>query len=326
MALAPTPKTARAIVIRGTLEYPPDPATTEVVITGTMDAAEPIPPEPPPADHAYFDQLVARPECKKNFSLRDPAQLATRADGGYAQNNSAPLTFTYDPAADLDPRRQDAAKGVIEARHQSCVNQVRLPLPDPGEASLLVTWDAWYGAEFRYQAAGISTYKTFQLDSPKDHIWTEIRSQFKGAPEAGRPEAVAAVDVRFYGTVGKQLGDGVSDEDPLSPQLAEFFIMPERWIRYWVFFEPAGEWRLFSLWVADEATDPIELHHQLPMKPNKPKGAARWHQFWLEYNTSDDTSAETRTDLVTYCRNVAMLVGVSDLGPLLARPMVGAGR
>lgn len=78
--------------------------------------------------HAYFDALVARSEFFKGASFRPAAgqpatsvhyekQLLGRQAGGYAQTANASYGYwvSYDPAADRDPARQDAAKVIIPA-------------------------------------------------------------------------------------------------------------------------------------------------------------------------------------------------------------------
>ncbi len=76
--------------------------------------------------HAYFDALVSRPDFWKGYSLRPRAgqpatsvhyenQLKIRAEGGYLTTNASGTYVTYNPSADPDPNRQDAAKVVIPA-------------------------------------------------------------------------------------------------------------------------------------------------------------------------------------------------------------------
>src|SRR5689334_7354678 len=62
--------------------------------------------------HAYFNALVQRSDHWKSYSLRDPKQLEGPALGGYAVGNSEKWV-TYNPAADTDRHKQDAAKVVI---------------------------------------------------------------------------------------------------------------------------------------------------------------------------------------------------------------------
>jgi hypothetical protein len=129
---------------------------------------------PSRGSHAYFEALAARPDCMAAFSLRDAAQLDQ-----YTHSKRKPHYVTYDPANDPDPRRQDAAKIAVPAGKVSLPNQVRLPIGTSDGTTTLVTWDAWFGSEFRFDNTGIGTYKTFQFASPADRIWFEVRTKFK---------------------------------------------------------------------------------------------------------------------------------------------------
>ena len=132
----------------------------------------------PKGSHAYFDALVARPDCMSAFSLRDNAQLQE-----YKHSKAATQLVTYDPVNDRDPRKQDAAKLVVPAGQVSLHSTVRLPIGTQDGTTTLVTWDAWFGSEFRYENTGITNYKTFQFASPAKKIWFEVRTKFKGAEE-----------------------------------------------------------------------------------------------------------------------------------------------
>lgn len=264
--------------------------------------------------HAYFEALAARSECMVAYSLRDAAQVLQ-----YTQQKYQPKDVTYDPARDPDPRRQDAAKILIPAGKVSLPNQVRLPIPPVGSDSLLVTWDVWWGKEFGFDQTGLGNYKAFQLASPADRIWTEIKSDFNWAMRY--PSSVAVVHVRAYGEVAHgELGPSVTSEQPLSPMADVFAVRPETWTRYWVYFKPAGEFHEFSLWVADEGRDPVLINDRLPMKPNYAGGANGWEKFWIEYNTSGK-GVEELGPRVSYVRNVVMLRGVNDPSRLFARPV-----
>lgn len=129
---------------------------------------------PAQGPHAYFEMLSARPDCMAAYSLRDKAQLEE-----FKNSKRKPQRVTYDPAADTDPRRQDAAKIVVPAGKVSLGNTVRLPIGTSDGTTTLVTWDAWFGREFRFENTSIGNYKTFQFASPKDRIWFEVRTRFK---------------------------------------------------------------------------------------------------------------------------------------------------
>jgi hypothetical protein len=268
---------------------------------------------PPSAQnvHAYFDKLKAMPEKVADYSLRDQAQIDR-----YRVGRKQSTTVTYNPAGDIDPRKQDAAKVFIPENGVSLPNQVRLPIPETRDGSLLVTWDAWFGKEFAFANTKISNYKNFQFSSKS--IFTEVQSRFALA----KPPAVAMVSVRQYGAIDDkttQWGSTVNGirygSDNLGPMRADFAIMPETWTRYWMLFEPAGEWYDISLWVADENRDAVQILDKARIKPRE----RYWDLFWLEYNTSSEPpSVPARTG---YFRNLVMLKSVADPKKLFERPL-----
>lgn len=261
--------------------------------------------------HAYYLMLASRSDCIRAYSLRDPLQLATPGQGGFAHGNRA-LAVTYDPLNDLDPRKQDAAKVIVGTGSNSLTNQVRLPIPAYG-SSLFVTWDAWFGKEFAYPVHGIQNYKTWQFASPADQIWTEVRNRFSLAG----PGQVGKVDVRYYGS---SFGSGTfrGSADSIAPQSNPFDIAPETWTRYFVHIEalPSGFYA-FSLWMADANRGPVVL---LDRREIKPGSSGRWESFWIEFNTSTSTVTAGRPSLVAYVRNVVMLGGITNVASLLQRP------
>lgn len=111
----------------GTVPTPtPVPVPTPTPVPAPTPTPTPTPtPLPIPAgSHGYFDALCGSPMAFKCYSLRPKDgeavgtphyanQLKRILDGGYAFNNSAPLDVTYNPTADTDAQRQDAAKVVI---------------------------------------------------------------------------------------------------------------------------------------------------------------------------------------------------------------------
>ena len=266
--------------------------------------------------HAYFDALVARPEHWQSFSLRNQGQLQTRENGGYANCNKCPLDVTYAPASDPDPRRQDAAKVVIQAGKASLGNQVRFPMATSDAVSYFITWDAWYGAEFALSSAGIPQQKTFQFSS--DGIWFEIQTRFN-LNQSG----LAQVTTRGY-PGGNARGDSpafgpnVTDTNPL-PQVGTFSIKPERWTRYWVVIDQRpNDFDLASVWVADELTGPVQLLNGIQIDAIN----GTIDEFWLEYNTST-APLSGRGDLVSYVRNLVMMRNVVSPTGLMQRPNAG---
>jgi hypothetical protein len=260
--------------------------------------------------HPYFDGLAGRGDCVAAYSLRNMDQILAYTDATHKK-----LDVTYDPENDPDPRRQDAAKVVVPPNIPSLPNNVRVPIPMVGEDTLFVTWDAWMGKEFSHTITGVGNYKHFQFASPRDRIWTEVKSDFNKSS----PPALAMVEVRLYGQPEDgMIGPNVTNRHPASPMNAQFAIMPETWTRYWVYFKKVGEWHEFSLWLADASRGPVLINDRLQIKPHP--ASAGWASFWLEYNSSSFGKAEGYPARTSYVRNIVMLKGVTQPTTLMARP------
>jgi hypothetical protein len=263
--------------------------------------------------HSYYTMLASRSDCARAYSLRDPAQLATRANGGFSVKNSVAPAVTYDPAV-------DAAKVVINAGSANLSNQVRLPIPAHAPQSLFVTWDARFGPE--WINGGIQDQKTWQLASPADTIALEIRNRYAQGNNQN-PGSVALIDGRLYPEGGYTVGPNITAHGTLAPQVGKFYIQPDRWTRWYAFLKPpsgGSVWWEYSLWAADAQTGVVQIFDKLQLRPNPNSTTGGWESFWLEFNTSSNTRAGTTFDLVAYVRNVVMLKGVSDPTSLLIRP------
>jgi hypothetical protein len=224
--------------------------------------------------------------------------------------------ITYDYQGDQDPRRQDAAKVVVPADKVHIPNQVRLPIPPVSGGSLLITWDAWWGQEFRFANTDIGTYKSFNVASPADNTRMDHRTRFDRAQGTS---AVGMVDVR-YSADGDPWGPNMLNNLPIAPQAAQFAVQPETWTRYWVYFNPVGAFQEYSLWVADEQNGPVVLIDRVQVMPSSRSARREWESFWLEYDTSSKSIPARRGPLVGYVRNVVMLRNVPDVMSLLERP------
>jgi hypothetical protein len=284
-----------------------------------------VPPTPPPpasgGDHTYFDSLVAHPAFYRGYSLREAWMLETVDNGGYSRTNKRPQAVTYDPANDPDPRRQDAAKVVITEAGNSLQNQVRVPIGTSDGHTYLITWDAWFGAEYAYATAGIPQQKTFQIAS--DGIWYEIKLWFGGGGGGLDPESLAWVRARGYNRTkiaGAGFGPNVTDDNPLSPMVEQFQLQPETWTRFWARVDQrANDWDLVSLWVADVNTDPVQV---LDGRQMATALSGNIEEFYLEYNTSTGEVIPGRGDLVSYVRNIVILKDVADPVAVMQKPVV----
>jgi hypothetical protein len=254
----------------------------------------------PTASHSYFESLQANPNLAVAYSLRDQGQLDQYVHGPRPSRD-----ITYDPAHDGYRLAQDAAK-IVVGRNASTIQQVRLPV-NSGAAKTLITWDAWWGAEFRTDRGGMATQKTFQIASALDNSerFLEIRTRFSLAA----PPAICTIDMRTYGPIGSN----VTDDDPVSPQLAQFQVAPNTWTRFWVEIEISPDaFDRVSFWVADTVRQPVQL-----LDRREIDSAGALTDFWLEYNGS---AARSGGPLVGYVRNLAVLRNVTTTASLLQQP------
>jgi hypothetical protein len=284
-----------------------------------VDESEPAAAAPVPGPHDYYTMLASRPDCIRAYSLRDPKQLDHPKNGGYAHSNTRTLMVTYTYPNDPDPRRQDAAKIVVDISSNSLTNQVRVPIPKHSPDSLFVTWDAWFGREWQYGTSGIPDYKTFQFGSPYHDIHMEVRNRF-----AMSPTTAGIIDGRLYPEVGNySVGPNVTKWDTLEPRVASFHVKPETWTRWFAHFKaPAAgsPWYEYSLWAADATTGPVLIYDRLLVRPSPDSTQAAWESLWLEYNTSTATVKAGRPALISYARNVVVIKGLADPRSLLLRP------
>ncbi len=265
---------------------------------------------PPPSvqgegPHDYFNEMAARPDLLCAFSLRDQRQLDIEVRGPTTRT-----PITYDPANDRYPDSQDAAKVVVESGHTSS-RQARFPIRfDSGSG--LITWDAWWGAEFAFETGGVPQQKTFMIASPKTNSerWLEIRSRYA---KAVRPY-ISTIDARPYGELGPNTHKAGNH---INPMVGEFSVMPKTWTRFWVHVELIdGGFDRVSMWVADETRAAVQIYDRAEME------AGAISKFWIEYNASASRRARGAPGglLVSYVRNLIVLKDVKDVRVLLRKP------
>lgn len=204
----------------------------------------------------------------------------------------------------------------ISTSTNSLLGQVRLPMGTQDGHRYLVTWEAWYGAEYRFAHAGIPNFKTFQFDSPRRvggpaTIWMETNNAFQASPTTA-----GMLRGRYYQTALTPAGPGTT-VDPFGPRLTDFPIAVETWTRHWALIDQKSSdpnWTHYSLTVADPTRGPTLIFGALPVTV---LGGVR--TFWLEFNTSSDLLAANRGPLVSYVRNVVMLRDPVTL-PVMERP------
>lgn len=204
-----------------------------------------------------------------------------------------------------------AAGARIHLSTNSLPNQVRVPMGTRAGHTYLVTWDAWWGAEFSFDRTNVPTHKTFQFASRG--IWWEMQTRYAlGRGGAG----IGEVSTRTYSGVR---GPEVTSADPM-PQVGTFMIQPERWTRYWALIDQtASDYDRVSLWVADEQVDPVKIIDRMPLKAVN----GIIDEFFLEYNTSTPNLKAGRGPLTAYVRNIVMLQDVGNATSLMVRPLAG---
>jgi hypothetical protein len=320
----------------------------------------------PPGDgtaHTYFNALTSRSDHWRSYSLRDQAQLVRYSET--TREHTTP-DVNYIWPNDPDPRRQDAAKliipsdgsGVKKDTNRNSIYQVRVPMGgmELGH-SYLVTWDAFYGDEWRHPVSGLIAHKAFMLDGPFEpnggpKIWWETHHDYRGNKTypVNQAEEVGNLSVRYYGSSWKEI-DGKWIGCPAGPNVAsgsssftptlpyrQWKIQPERWVRHWVLVEYGMDsltiadyaggplttvsnpprGTLMSMWAADEDRDAVQIYNRLQVTLWQP-GV---REFWIEMNTSTNEVKVGRPNLVAYFRNIVMLkdVGYAGVPKLLQRP------
>jgi hypothetical protein len=285
--------------------------------------------EPP---HAYFEQLRSLPEHFAHWSLRDQQQLDELTNLGTSRY------FTYTFPADEYGFAQDGAKFFkpvddrLGAGSDSIPGNQQLRMPLQIESgSVLITWDFWYGPEFRHNIGRLANYKTFQVrqgNGTKENgrlLWTHV-NRFREGLAADEMSKV----FESLSAAGLPFPPGVSDREPLTPPGIGalggnvFGIKTGRWTRYWIEIAlsvPAtdprwrewkslnsqsmtlsGSWHMLSLWIADENTDPVRIIHRVPWATR----GTHLSSFDFEFNTSSTPPAQTGP-LIGYGRNVVVL-------------------
>lgn len=326
-------------------QLPSTPANLRVV-TGGAETPPPPPPPPPtpcviPASggpaHAYFDALVRRSEHVCNWALRSQAELNGLVADPVATN------FTYNPAADTHPDRQDAAKFVLMPGGSSSISgkqQLRMSIPALASGSVLLSWDWYWGREFRDNRGAVNHYKMFQAQIG-GHSWWTLMSGMAWASDTDERQVGMPNDQFRSGT----LADGVLKRGPFTPagpgtpdqtnnSGSQYPQHHSVWTRYWIEVkmlqppsafrewsdeylggaplganpdDPEGRWHMVSLWMADENRAPRRLIYRAPLNWNAALGwDPRLTLFRFEMNTSQSADS-LDGPLVGYARNTVLL-------------------
>lgn len=307
------------------------------------DAKPPAPspciaPKPGGSAHAYFDTLVQRPEHYCNWSLRSQAQLDSLVGDPVATN------FSYSPSTDFYADKQDAAKFVLLPGGPSSLpakQQLHLVFkPSLTSGSILITWDWYWGREFRENRGAVNHYKMFQV-MMGGHGWWTLMSTFDWASPTDTKQVGMAADSFRAGT----LADGAIQREPWTPSGpgtpdqrnksgSQYPQLHSVWTRYWIEIkmlqppsaftewsqtylngaplgpnlnDPEGRWHMVSLWMADEKRDARRLLYRVPINYDGNAGWNPWiSRFRFELNTSQPANSLTGP-LIGYARNMVVL-------------------
>lgn len=303
--------------------------------------------------HAYYNALVARPDVYRSWSLRSQSTVDTV--------NPVSSVWSYIWPADGYQDAQDAMKFMSAPRSSAAEQdsipssaQIKFPLAI-STGSVFITWDFYYGIEFKQHYGGVATHKAYQVgdgDSTGAYsIYCELRNGYKDAEAS---TAVAVYDNRCYQMKTESTHawfvPGLSTQPAYKPtgqgalDSQTFGIKANVWTRYFMELhtqktgDQFTEWnatstgtlpstttyRMFSIWLADEATDPTRVLYRVPWRLRK----TFLTKFVFEFNTSSPPSSNGNPVGMTgtqigYARNVVMLrdpvVSEAD-STLFARP------
>ncbi len=311
------------------------------IVSGTSPTPTPTPtPNPTPCStpqpsgktaHAYFETLANHSEHLCNWSLRNQAQL------DHLTADDVAKVWSYNPSGDTYANKQDAAKLLIPAglatSSISTYQQLRMPVPQIGGGSLLITWDWFWGPEFLSNRGGMNHYKVFHVIMGGHALWTLMHSPaWASGGDIGKIwDSMQTAGTYPAGLIRREpftpSGEGAPDQRSGSGE--QIGIQANTWMRYWLeikmfqppsaFVEwnrvtgttlqangsdPQGRWHMASLWFADEKRNVQRVLYRVPVS---------WNSLWdpnisrfdFEMNTSQNTGFIG--PWIGYGRNVVLL-------------------
>jgi hypothetical protein len=208
-----------------------------------------------------------------------------------------------------------------------------MPIPRIGSGSLLITWDWFWGPEFKTQRGAMNHYKAFHVMLGGHAIWTLMQSPaWAGGSDIGKLwDSLRTPGAAPAGMVVREpwtpTGPGAPDQRNGSGE--QFPIYANTWMRYWLevkMYQPPsaftewkavtgqtlqpnptdaqGRWHMASLWFADENRGPQRLLYRIPLG-----WGSTWdpnvNRFDFEMNSSQSTGFIG--PWVGYGRNVVAL-------------------
>jgi len=282
--------------------------------------------------HAYYNQLLLRPDLYRNWSMRANTSTDTH---GLLPSTMWSYTWPNDGYFDA----QDAVKLVKNpnpsTRSSDSIptgEQVRFPV-QVSTGIVVATFDWYHGIEFKLNSGTVQTHKFVQMasDGPSTghagDVYCELRTDFGFADGS---TDVAGISPRGYVmstvTGNAQFVPGLKSQQPYSPTgqgvpAALYRVKPNCWTRYWIemklkqdganftewnaistqALQAGSTYNMISIWMADEVTDPRRIIYRAPWRIR----GTYFQNIWWELNTS--WGPGQTGPLIGYGRNVVIM-------------------
>lgn len=233
-------------------------------------------PDPPQAGpHDYFSELLAFPQCREWWSLRNSQDAIDAMTHGTVPANADNPCFTSQADMAVITLFENIS-GVAAVGIGSC--QLRPSFVPISTGRSIFVWDMRYSPDWSAVRGEVGTHKMFQLAYGDDKRHIEVRCRYSGT---GPTDDVGTVEVTSYDS-GIAQGSG----DQLLPIPPTFSIKPGVWTRYIAVVDYTA--KTFSLFVLDETRDAVTIYDGISAPLLKPVNA-----FWAEINASKDRIGPT---------------------------------
>lgn len=266
--------------------------------------------------HDYYEELIARGDLFLNESFRSRFLYNTEGGTPPAGQRTGTVTYAYDNT-DTFALKQDAAKVSFAANSKGLSYKHKQPMAlTAGSGQYLITWDVYHDESMQTERNIVNTYKAWQIYTSA--IFFEIRYRLSSG---ALPTSIAPIDVRAYEEAYYGPGTTKGAGDAVQPQINAFAIAPNTWTRFWLLIDlkadGVSEYDEWSLWVADETRDAVQLFDRLKYNVI-PYGIKK---FWVEFDTSQ--SPRVGGEIVSYLRNWVVLHDPPDVSTLILTKPVG---
>ena len=218
-------------------------------------------------------------------------------------------------------------------------NYLRIPVGTADGNTYLFTWDGYWTTSYLGLGKWDSGQKTFQFTDKSESKLFEPKLWFDTTISGFDPQKhVGAVAARSYNSLntgqntwaetnGNTLGPGIPSHEDVK-RVGNFIIKPNTWTRWWVRIEQrANDWDYLDMWIADEATNPVQILSQIPISVGRSLDPAKQSVgfFWFELgNSSTGWKRGDLRDLTAYFRNWVVLRNPPAVHTLLLRPIPGS--